>query len=271
MRWALFVVLLLPTAHAMEVEIDKMPLLDAAKASEMVIEVQMSCDELLREGLQQENLLLEYTISSTRIDLEGPTSMLVDKTPCLTGVTNMVYIVKVGLTPAWEQPALEPIDIYVTATHGSLSAYQTTVAQVAWAANVTAEPRYELRAGEPQSTIQFPIEVFNDGNGPVRIDWEPLSRDLQGHIIIPEPLVIEAGESKVGVVTYVAPFKNGDNDVEEPFEMRLLPGYAYDPTLKGEPIDLQLQADTKGFYAPGPGSVLLLVGLLASVAVARRL
>lgn len=126
------------------------------------------------------------------------------------------------------------------------------------------------RQGGPQKTINYPIELSNDGSTPILVSFElPDRGGKDWSPIVPVPVVLEPKSTLIVDFVVATPFENGYNKGSTGMVVRAVPHAPDNPDLAGEPIDLDVTAKVRGFYIPGP-SPMILVAALAVLAAGRR-
>lgn len=128
------------------------------------------------------------------------------------------------------------------------------------------------RKAGPDKQVPFPIEVENRGNARTIVQFAVVS-DPPGKrwdVLIPDELVLEAGQTDQVFVTVSTAYRTGYVKSDAGYVLQAIPTSARDPTLTGPAQEVTVQASTQGWYIPGP-SPLLLAGVLGlAAAVVRR-
>lgn len=138
------------------------------------------------------------------------------------------------------------------------------------AINVTAGAT-DRKAG-PQKQMAYPLDLRNDGAARTMVRFELVGDAPRGKwaVILPEPVILDAGQSITSVVTVSTPFENGYNKGSTDFTVRVVPMPVDQDDVQGTPVDVPLHAGVDGFYVPGPSPALVLVGLAAMGVMLRR-
>jgi hypothetical protein len=129
----------------------------------------------------------------------------------------------------------------------------------------------------PQKEIRYDITLTNLGNantnvnfglaGDAPVGWSPVP---------PTPLVIGPSQQAGGsdftkTVSFLVstPHKNGWNNDQTAFQLKITPGSTINTDQKGNEIAVNVLARVRGIYVPGPEPFLLVAALLGTALVAR--
>lgn len=187
--------------------------------------------------------------------------------------------------------AYERVSVEVTATDilRALEVQEATYrlswsdGSVAWENQMVLQmeylPGFELRVeepeaqGRPQEQIPYPVTICNHANGASLFEFQVVTQDTKGFPLAPESLVLDAAgdprDCATFTVTYVTPFENGKNQVNEEFSIQVAQSFVHDPSRKGPTETFTLGAETEGVYVPSAGA-LVLPGLLIALLARRR-
>ncbi len=270
-RWILLAAcLLLPAAQALELQAPAEIRLQPETAAPLDVVALLDCMDFADAGPGAE-LVLTATAShpGLRADTGGPVS--IDWAPCLTGATRIELPVEVILVGQSDVPAEEPYAITFTGSAGNVEASNSTNVEMVYEGRVEATAASPHRMAAPQKQIRFPIELQNHANGRTLVRFEAV-QPKEGHLISPTPVVLEAAGQEGSRATvealYATPFDNGYVTAKEALVVTMTAVSAKTEAPAGQPFQIELTAETKGWYIPGPG-VLLLPGLLGAAALRR--
>lgn len=165
-----------------------------------------------------------------------------------------------GLVGAGE-PTLEAGDVNVVNLYA------------AWQSNFTVTATQASRMAGPQKQSAYPLEIANHGNTPMTFRWDVADPPGAGwSLILPEPIVVDPGQSATVMMVLATPFHNGYNKGSTEFEVRAIASPVQDSDLTAEPQAIRLGAQVRGWYVPGPSFALvaLALGLCSIAARASR-
>ncbi|MEA3143075.1 MAG: hypothetical protein QOG31_399 [Thermoplasmata archaeon] len=129
----------------------------------------------------------------------------------------------------------------------------------------------------PQKEIRYDVTLTNLGNantnvnfalaGDAPVGWSPVP---------PTPLVLGPSQQSGGAdftktVSFLVstPHKNGWNNDQTAFQLKITPGSTINTDQKGNEIAVNVLARVRGIYVPGPEPFLLVAALLGTALVAR--
>jgi hypothetical protein len=129
----------------------------------------------------------------------------------------------------------------------------------------------------PQKEIRYDITLTNLGNantnvnfglaGDAPVGWSPVP---------PTPLVLGPSQQSGGsdftkTVSFLVstPHKNGWNNDQTAFQLKITPASTINTDQKGNEIAVNVLARVRGIYVPGPEPFLLVAALLGTALVAR--
>lgn len=130
------------------------------------------------------------------------------------------------------------------------------------AAPLEVEAEVTQKMAKPQDAVDFPVNLTNTGDAPIRVEFAVESKPRRLVVIEPAPFVIEPGKTTRLSVVAQTPYENGQMDEIDSFTMRFTP---IDPlTLEraGDAERISFSIRTQGLYVPGPS---IFVALLATV------
>ena len=128
------------------------------------------------------------------------------------------------------------------------------------------------RVGGPQKMLTYPIELGNGGAAPMLVRFELAGDGPPGRwaIVLPEPVLLDAGMAVTAPVVVATDYRNGPNDGAIDFTVRAVASHPDDPGQTASFV-VPLHAGVKGLYVPGPPlGVLLAVVALAAMGLSRR-
>ncbi|HUR62656.1 MAG TPA: hypothetical protein VM286_09875, partial [Candidatus Thermoplasmatota archaeon] len=129
----------------------------------------------------------------------------------------------------------------------------------------------------PQKQITYSIELSNNGNARSNVNFNVVdAHSADGwNPIAPNPILLESknqgGTSTTKNVNFLVstPYKNGWNNKETTFVLKIQPVSTNNPELKGNEIQVNVLARVRGIYVPGPEPFLMVIALLGTALVAR--
>lgn len=135
-----------------------------------------------------------------------------------------------------------------------------------------------IKQAGPQKEIKYDIELTNLGNSrsTVRFDlitenvgkWDPVT---PSEIILDSPNQGGAETTKTVSFQVSTPFKNGWNNDQKTFQVRITPISTKDANIEGTPVTVNVLSRVRGVYVPTLEPVLLAAAVLGTAFVARRL
>lgn len=140
----------------------------------------------------------------------------------------------------------------------------------------------KIGRGGPQDAVTYPIVIDNFSNGDTRFEFALATEEAPEGFqpVVPEPFVLQSratgGKTTSGQVSFqvYTPFRNGYvNDIGA-LQLRVDSFYAPNTNIKGASSQVSTLTQARGFYVPGPGAPLVVLGIagtaLALAAVARQ-
>lgn len=128
----------------------------------------------------------------------------------------------------------------------------------------------------PQKQITYEIELTNLGNALTYVNFNLAGEAPEGWSPVPPTPIIMQSQQQGGTeftkkVNFLiqTPHKNGWNNDEKTFQLKIQPSSTKDPELKGNEIGVNVLARVRGIYVPGPEPFLLVAALLGTALVAR--
>ncbi len=135
-----------------------------------------------------------------------------------------------------------------------------------------------IKSAGPQKEIKYDIELSNLGNArsTVRFDlitenvgsWDPVAPT---EIILDSPNQGGAETSKTVSFQVSTPHKNGWNNDQKTFQLRITPVSTKNPDTEGTPVTINVLSRVRGVYVPSLEPMLLLGAVVGSAFVAARL
>ncbi len=133
----------------------------------------------------------------------------------------------------------------------------------------------KLQQGGPQKQIPFALEVKNFGNGETKVRFQVVERpgNERWQALPPDQMILDQkdGANANGQTTFTVstPYKNGWNNEEGAFLLRLIPEYNFDSEKKGGEVDIQLLARVRGVYVPSLEPMVMVGAVIGSAMMAR--
>ncbi len=165
--------------------------------------------------------------------------------------------------------------------------------EVAFLGLISASIPTTITEAGPQKEIQYEIELTNLGNSLTKVQFEVNGPVPPGwHPVAPTPIILQSRQqggsefSRTVVFLVQTPHKEGWNNDETTFQLKMTPTSTKDSELEGDPISGNFLARVRGCYvsdasslavctetddksSPGIGP-LLIAGLVAGALMARR-
>ncbi len=280
----LIVLAFLPTAQALEIQAQPTDLVDLVPdaARDVMFDVTISCmsyeDRIQPTG---RFLVHEMQTEHPRLIAFGQRAYPLEDNHCLQG-NDLIVPVNFTVGGSTDVPGLRALKVehifFIEDAGGNRLTESFTVGQrvaMAWYGKITATTETSVQTAGPQKQIIYEITVTNHGNARTAVHWEVVGeRPEQGDLVLPAPLILDSAAdgdrtTATATVIYSTPFSNGPNRASENFTIRAIPVSSYDPEDRGDAVELEFQADTKGVYVPGP-TALLPVTLLLAALIRRR-
>jgi hypothetical protein len=143
---------------------------------------------------------------------------------------------------------------------------------------LTANVPTTIQEAGPQKEIRYEIELTNLGNALTNVDFTLIGNAAAGWSPVPPTPIIMQSQQQGGTeftkkVNFLiqTPHKNGWNNDETTFQLRITPSSTKDPDLKGNPVAVNVLSRVRGIYVPGPEPILLVAALAGTALVARML
>jgi hypothetical protein len=129
----------------------------------------------------------------------------------------------------------------------------------------------------PQKEIRYDITLTNLGNANTNINFALAADAPVGWSPVPpSPLVIGPSQQAGGAdftktVSFLVstPHKNGWNNDQTAFQLKITPASTINTDQKGNEIAVNVLARVRGIYVPGPEPFLMLAALLGAAMVTR--
>ncbi|HEX2066049.1 MAG TPA: hypothetical protein VHI93_04470, partial [Candidatus Thermoplasmatota archaeon] len=142
---------------------------------------------------------------------------------------------------------------------------------------LTATVPTTIAEAGPQKEIRYDITLTNLGNSNTNINFDLATEIPEGWSPVPpSPLIIGPSQQAGGsdftkTVSFLVstPHKNGWNNDQTPFQLKITPASTINPDQKGNEIAVNVLARVRGVYVPGPEPFLLVAALLGTALVAR--
>jgi hypothetical protein len=140
----------------------------------------------------------------------------------------------------------------------------------------TTIPTTIAEAG-PQKEIRYDITLTNLGNANTNVNFALAADAPTGWSPVPPtPLILGPSQQSGGsdftkTVSFLVstPHKNGWNNDQTAFQLKITPGSTINTDQKGNEIAVNVLARVRGIYVPGPEPFLLVAALLGAALVGR--
>jgi hypothetical protein len=229
-----------------------------------------------------------YTCDNPNILITGSFSELVTVS-APTGATQATATgpSKFTVTVNQDAPGETQVGCEITGTPGALSTQGATAAAASSGKFTVAAdylglisvnvPKTIKQAG-PQKEITYDIEISNLGNARSNIDfaldgetasgWRPV---VPGRITLHSLAQGGTETSKTVGFTISTPFKNGWNNKDTTFVLKVTPSSTKDdsPEGQGSPVTMTMLARVRGVYVPSLEPMIMLGALLGAALVVR--
>ncbi len=133
----------------------------------------------------------------------------------------------------------------------------------------------------PQAPITYNIRVDNLGNSESNVNFNLVENkaaaDSGWQPVIPSSFVLETAKKGGSATSRVVPFqiatphKNGWNNQETTFQLKITPSSQKDTANVGQEYTVTMLARVRGIYVPGPEPLLVFAAVLGTALVSRRL
>ena len=190
------------------------------------------------------------------------------------GTTDYSGTASLSIQATADTPGLRELSCRIEGSAGgTVQTLQSTDANdflevVAWNGNVVFASPPPRQAG-PQKQIPYPIDITNEGNSQIQIQWEVIEAAGKWAILVPEPITLDAGQSVTTIATAVTPFSNGYNKDRESLQIRaIVTPVGGDERIATETI--ALGATVRGWYVPGPSIGFAVAALALAGSLTRR-
>ncbi len=134
-----------------------------------------------------------------------------------------------------------------------------------------------IKQAGPQKQIRYDIELTNLGNARSNIDFQLGSDPSGGWNPVPPTQIVMESPAQGGTETsktvgflVSTPFKNGWNNQETTFQLRITPISTKDPEQVGQTVAVNVLARVRGVYVPTLEPVVLLGAVVGAALMARR-
>lgn len=185
-----------------------------------------------------------------QVEYAGTALLTVQADPAARGVSDIPCQVT-GAFAGNSMQAQDTVEATLVVTyHGAL--------------NVTAP--VTDRMGAPQKQIRYELTITNQGNARTVVTFEAAALPGKWQLLLPDPVLLEPGETRTAFVSVATPFDNGYNKGGTDVTIVMTPMSADDPEQVGPATSVELHATVNGLYVPGPPLALLVVALAVASA-----
>jgi hypothetical protein len=220
------------------------------------------------------------------VTLSGSFSQSIDLSKSAAGQSSSIGDKSVfTLTASPDAPGEKPLEC-------TMNGHVEAVGQVAKASNTvnaripftvkyyglltTTIPTTIAEAG-PQKEIRYDITLTNLGNANTNVNFELATEAPVGWSPVPPtPLILGPSQQAGGsdftkTVSFLVstPHKNGWNNDQTAFQLKIIPGSTINTDQKGNEVAVNVLARVRGIYVPGPEPFLLVAALLGTALLAR--
>jgi hypothetical protein len=133
----------------------------------------------------------------------------------------------------------------------------------------------------PQAPITYNLRIDNVGNSESNVNFalveNKVAADSGWQPVIPGSFVLESARKGGTTTSRTIPFqistphKNGWNNQETTFQLKIQPSSQKDTANLGQEYTVTMLARVRGVYVPGPEPLLLVAAVLGTALIARHL
>lgn len=251
------------------------PIEPLSETGNATVVVSVSCGSLAEGGSRQIHVAVDSAPSWSATEVQ-PGNVTVSAADCdgTNGTAQARTWLEANLTA--EAPAFTPTDVTVrAASDGMEPGTGNASLEAAFYAVLDAQTDRPVVVAEPQSQLDFTVEVTNFGNGPVEVTPTIASKSAGLGAVLPPAFTV--GSNATGndnrrsvVVSVQTPFQNGYTNQDDRLEIRWSARYAEDSEAGGTNATTQFTVQTKGFHVPAPGPAAVVGALAGAALVAWR-
>lgn len=143
---------------------------------------------------------------------------------------------------------------------------------------VQAKVAQQIKQAGPQKDVPFEVQLDNFGNSRTQISFEINERPGSGkwQAVVPDDVILDspasggAKTSDTAVFTVTTPYKNGWNNEQGTYRLKMKTFAADDPTQEGIELFTNVLVRVRGVYVPSLEPFVMVAAVLGSALVARR-
>lgn len=219
--------------------------------------------------------------------ITGPPSVSVTFSGAGANAGKLTYtdIVTFSVVATQEAPGETPTECTFAATADAVNSQiiateaapvKATVV-VAYYGLVSSNVPTTIDEAGPQKQITYSIELTNNGNARSNVNFNVVdTHSADGwNPIAPNQILLESknqgGTATTKNVNFLVstPYKNGWNNKETTFVLKIQPVSTNNPELKGSEIQVNVLARVRGIYVPGPEPALLGLAIIGTAFLLR--
>ena len=230
----------------------------------------------------------------TNIVITGPRSTSLTLTPAAGApATDKAFAFgPLVVSVTRELPGLKQTECTYSATVSEISGGVSTPAAAAAATGgegsftvsakfysvIQAKVAQQIKQAGPQKEVPFEIALDNFGNARTQISFEINERPggSKWQAIVPDDLILDspasggAKTSDTAIFSVTTPYKNGWNNEQGTFRLKMKTFAADDPNQEGVELFTNVLVRVRGVYVPSLEPFVMVGAVLGSALVARR-
>jgi len=125
----------------------------------------------------------------------------------------------------------------------------------------------QSKIGGPMDTIEFPIEITNQGNELTKVTFKIKDLPKDWKAIITDWVNLEVGETKTVYISIKPPRGFGYHDDGANIEIEVTPARAQDPNNVGKTETISVLVESRGFSLVGIEQILIPLIIIIAIAV----
>lgn len=234
---------------------------------------------------------LDLQCDDSNIIITGPKSTSITLTPEPTGAGEIEKDFSFGplvVSVTRDLPGLKQIQCNYKAAVGAIGVNNQGV-QAATGGDgsftvsakfysvVQAKVGQQIKQAGPQKDVPFEVQLDNFGNARTQISFEINERPggSKWQAVVPDDVILDspasggAKTSDTAVFTVTTPFKNGWNNEQGTYRLKMKTFAADDPTQEGVELFTNVLVRVRGVYVPSLEPFVMVAAVLGAALVAR--
>lgn len=245
-------------------------------------------------GLSQATAAASITIQcdDPNIIVTGPKSTSITLTPGTDAGTSVEKDFTFGplvVSVTRDLPGLKQIECNYSATVDAVGPTTAGIAQATGGESsftvsakfysvIQSKVAQQIKQAGPQKDVPFEIQLDNFGNARTQVSFEINERPgsgkwnavVPGDIILDSPASGGAKTSDTAVFTITTPYKNGWNNEQGTYRLKMKTFAADDPSQEGIELFSNVLVRVRGVYVPSLEPFVMVGAVLGSALIARR-